>query len=315
MITTGFGLDCKAVSPSQTAVQSVTVTVPCSTSNLGSGFDTLGLALALHNRVTVARRRDTRVRIVSKMPVSDRPAAETLVREAAELFFKHTKTNAMGIDVAAEGNIPIARGLGYSSTLRAGIIAALNELTATQLSRHDIVHLVTQLEGHPDNASPAVLGGFTVSGIVNKRTGFVRFDVEPTLKAVTLVPDFQVRTSAARKLLPKQFSRADAAHALNRSALIVAAFAAKDYEALRGLFDDRFHQPYRLTLVPQLDGVVRAGVEAGAIGGFLSGSGSAIICLVTRNLQEVGAAMKSQLPQSEVKILSPENDGLRVEKA
>jgi homoserine kinase len=220
----------------------------------------------------------------------------------------------MGIDVTAEGNIPIARGLGYSSTLRAGIIAGLNELSATELSRGDIVHLVTQLEGHPDNASPAVLGGFTVSGIMNKQTRCIRFEVDPSLKAVTLVPDFQVRTSAARKLLPKEFSRADAAHALNRSALIVAAFASKKYETLRGVFDDRFHQPCRLQLIPQLDRVVSAGVDAGAIGGFLSGSGSAIICLAARNLEEVGAAMKSQLPESEVKILSPENDGLSVEK-
>jgi homoserine kinase len=313
-MTAAFGLDCKAVRASQTAVQSVTVIVPCSTSNLGSGFDTLGLTLALHNRVTVTRRRDRRVRIVSKMASSDRPAAEALVQEAAELFFKSTDAGQIGLDVAAESNIPIARGLGYSSTLRAGIVAGLNELIATKLSRDDIVHLVTQLEGHPDNASPAVLGGFTVSGIVGKETRCLRFDVDPGLKAVTLVPDFQVRTSAARKLLPKQFSRADTAHALNRSAVIAAAFASKNYESLRGVFDDRFHQPCRLKLVPELDRVVSAGVEAGAVGGFLSGSGSAIICLATRNPQEVGAAMKSQLPDSEVKILSPENDGLRVEK-
>jgi homoserine kinase len=296
-------------------VQSVTVVVPCSTSNLGSGFDTLGLALALHNRVTVTQRRDARIRIVSKMAASDRPAAEALVREAAELFLDHAGVKPVGIDVAAESDIPIARGLGYSSTLRAGIVASLNELTATKLSHHDILHLVTQLEGHPDNASPAVLGGFTVSGIVDKQTRCLRFDLDPRLKAVTLVPNFQVRTSAARKLLPKEFSRADAAHALNRSALIVAAFASKNYETLRGVFDDRFHQPCRLKLVPQLDRVITAGVEAGAIGGFLSGSGSSIICLTTRHAQQVGAAMRSELPDSEVMILTPENCGLRIERA
>jgi len=296
-------------------VQSITAIVPCSTSNLGSGFDTLGLALALHNRVTLTRRRDTRVRVGSKMAASDRPAAEALVREAAELFFEHIGTKAIGLDVSAEGNIPIARGLGYSSTLRAGIIAGLNELTATKLARDQIVHLVTQLEGHPDNASPAVLGGFTVSGIVDRQTRCLRFDVDPGLKAVTLIPDFQVRTSAARKLLPKQFSRADAAHALNRSALIVAAFASKNYESLRGVFDDRFHQPCRLQLIPQLGRVVSAGVHAGAIGGFLSGSGSSIICLTLYDADRVGRTMQSELPSSEIKILSPENDGLLVEKA
>lgn len=308
-----FALDRGVVGRSQRVVQSVTVTVPCSTSNLGSGFDTLGLALGLHNRGTATRRRDTRIRIVSKMAAADRPTAEAMVREAAELFFEHTGTKAIGIDLAMQGEVPVARGLGYSATLRAGIVAGLNQLTAAKLSRQALVHLVTQLEGHPDNASPAVLGGFTVSGIVEKQTRCVRFEVDPSLRAVTLVPNFQVRTSAARKLLPKEFSRADAAHALNRSALIVAAFASKDYEALRGVFDDRFHQPYRFKLVPRLNRVIDAGVEAGAVGGFLSGSGSSIICLTLRNADEVAAAMHGELRDAEVKILNIENEGLQVE--
>ena len=294
-------------------MQSVAATVPCSTSNLGSGFDTLGLALALHTRVTLTRRRHSAIGISSQIEAADKPAAEALVREATDLFFQHVRMKPFGFDVAVKGNVPIARGLGYSSTLRAGIIAGLDHLSAAKLTGETPLHLVTQLEGHPDNASPAVLGGFTVSGIVDKNTRCSRFDVDPTLKAVTLIPNFQVRTSAARKLMPKEFSRADAAHALNRSALIVAAFAAKDYEALSGVFDDRFHQPYRARLVPQLDRVIRAGVTAGAIGGFLSGSGSSIICVTLRNSAKVATAMQSELPDSEVVVLNPENRGLRVE--
>jgi homoserine kinase len=296
-------------------VDSATVTVPCSTSNLGSGFDTLGLALALHNRITITRRRDRHVRIASKIDATDRPAAEALTREAVELFFKQIAAKSFGIDISVEGEVPIGRGLGYSATLRAGIIAGLNHLAGDQLTRDTLLHLVTRLEGHPDNASPAIFGGFTVSGIVGERTRCLHFAVEPTLNAVTLIPKFQVRTSAARKLMPKEFSRADAAHALNRSALIVAGFASKNYEALGGVFDDRFHQPYRLKLVPQLNRVIEAGVNAGAIGGFLSGSGSSIICLTLRNPNEVGSAMQSQLPDSEIKILTPENNGLIVSSA
>jgi homoserine kinase len=294
-------------------MQSVAVTVPCSTSNLGSGFDTLGLALALHNRVTLTRRRDSGIRICSRIGAADKPAAEALVRESADLFFQDVRMKPFGFDVAVKGNVPIARGLGYSSTLRGGIIAGLNQLSAAKLTGKTLLHLVTQLEGHPDNASPAVLGGFTVSGIVDKNTRCLRFDVDPALKAVTLIPNFQVRTSAARKLMPKEFSRADAAHALNRSALIVAAFASKNYAVLSGVFDDRFHQPYRARLVPQLNRVISAGVTAGAIGGFLSGSGSSIICLTLQNTAKVATAMQSELPDSEVVVLNAENKGLRVE--
>jgi homoserine kinase len=292
----------------------VTVTVPCSTSNLGSGFDTLGLALALHNRITVKRVSESGVCVTGFATGEPQVAAiGVLCKEAVEAFFRRTGLSSFGVSIFSSTTIPIARGLGSSATLRAGIAAALNELGSAKLSRDDLVHFVTQLEGHPDNASPAILGGFTASGIVENKTRCLRFDVDPSLKAVTLIPDFHVRTEMARDLMPKEFAKADVAHALNRSALIVAAFASKNYEALRGVFDDRFHQPCRLKLVPQLQRVIDAGVEAGAIGGFLSGSGSSIICLTLRNADQVAAAMRSELRDSEVKILAPENEGLQIE--
>jgi len=293
-------------------MDSVSVTVPCSTSNLGSGFDTLGLALNLHTRVTLTRANGSGIELRSAgSPVPK--GAEELCAKATNTFFEASAIPPFGIAVSVSGDVPVARGLGFSSTVRAGIVAGLNELAATKLSQDELVQLVTKLEGHPDNASPAVLGGFTVSGMVDGKARCLRFDVDPGLKAVTLIPKFHVRTEEARELIPKHFTKADAAHALNRSALIVAAFAAKNYEGLRGIFDDRFHQPHRLKLVPQLDRVIAAGVSAGAIGGFLSGSGSSIICLTLRNSQEVAAAMQAQLPDSEAKVLTPENDGLRVE--
>lgn len=292
-------------------MDSVTVRVPCSTSNLGSGFDTLGLALALHNRVTVHRIEENIVRVLA--PNAD--GATGLGAECAELFFKTTGAAPFGIEISCHGEVPVARGLGFSSTVRAGILAALNEMAKMKLAREHLLHLATQLEGHPDNASPAVLGGFTVSGIVGGQTRCLRFDVDPALKAVTLIPNFPVRTEAARELMPKQYAKADAAHALNRSAFIVAAFAAKQYESLRDAFDDRFHQPHRRKLVPQLDRVIAAGVAAGALGGFLSGSGSSIICLTLQNIDAVATAMRNQLPDSETRILNPENNGLRTERA
>ena len=293
-------------------MDSVSVIVPCSTSNLGSGFDTLGLALKLHTRVTLSRSKGNAVQLeIAGSPLPK--GAEELCAKAAKTFFETSAIPRFGIAVAVSGDVPVARGLGFSSTVRAGIAAGLNELAGAKFSRGDLLQLVTILEGHPDNASPAVLGGFTVSGMVGGEARCLRFDVDPELKAVTLIPKFHVRTEDARELIPKQFTKADTAHALNRSALIVAAFAAKKYEALRGVFDDRFHQPHRLKLVPQLDRVIAAGVSAGAIGGFLSGSGSSIICLTLRNSQEVAAAMQRELPDSDVKVLSPENRGLTVE--
>ncbi len=304
--------DCRGCSATpKRCVDSVTVKVPASTSNLGSGFDTLGLAVELYASVAVTRIRGRGVHVFSEpaLPARDRPAAQSLATEASEAFFRATKLKPVGIEVSCRSGIPIARGLGFSAALRAGIVGGLNELSAKPLAQTDLLDIVTRLEGHPDNASPALLGGFTVSGIVNGATRCLRFDVDSALKIVTLIPKFNVRTSAARRIVPKEFSKADTAHALNRSALIVAAFASRNYDALRGVFDDRFHQPSRRKLVPQLDRVIEAGVAAGAIGGFLSGSGSSIICLTLANAEQVAAAMQSELTESEVKILAPENQG------
>jgi homoserine kinase len=282
-------------------MKSVTVRLPASTSNLGSGFDTLGLAVNLYNKVTLTRApRKTKS-----------PSLPPMVREAAKLFFKRAKSAPICFDITITGNIPIARGLGASGALRAATVAGLDELTSTHLPKQTILEIITDLEGHPDNASPALLGGCTVSGRVGKEVRCLRFRVSSKLKIITLIPNFRVETEDARRLIPQTFSKADTAHSLNRAALIAAAFAAKDYEALRGVFDDRFHQPHRLPLVPQLNAVIRAGEKAGAIGGFLSGSGSAIICLALEHSTEIAAAMQKALPTSEVLILRADNTGLR----
>lgn len=283
-------------------MKSVTVRAPASTSNLGSGFDTLGLAVNLYSEVTLTRER-------AKGAGVELPA---IVEEAADLFFRRAKKARFDFAFAISSNIPIARGLGASGALRAGVVAGLNVLAGTQLKTQRLLELVTELEGHPDNASPALFGGCTVSGRVGAEVRCIRFAVSRKLKLVTLVPTFRIETEQARRLIPQTFSKADTAHALNRAAVIAAAFGAKNYEALRGLFDDRFHQPHRLPLVPQLDAVIRAGEKAGALGGFLSGSGSAIICLALENESRIAKAMQGELPESEMKILSPDNRGLRI---
>lgn len=275
----------------------ITFRVPGSTSNLGSGFDTIGLAVNLYNDVTVAK--------------AARNTAHEIAIEAADHFFQATKQQPFAIEVTSTGTLPHGRGLGASAALRAGVVAALNAITRTKLKQQQLLDLVTELEGHPDNASPALLGGATISGMVGGHVRCLRFEVDVRLKMVTLIPDFRVATEEARRLLPKSYSRADSAHALNRSALIAAALASKDYRSLAGVFDDRFHQPHRAPLIPRLDEIIAAGVRAGAIGGFLSGSGSAVMCLTLTKAKAVARAMRALMPGSEALILSADNEGLR----
>src|SRR5258706_10590865 len=151
-------------------MKSVTVRAPASASNLGSGFDTLGLAVNLYNDITLTE-------------VASKPAQlPPMVSAAAKLFFRRAKTQPVQFEVSITGDIPVARGLGASGALRAGVVAGLNELTGADLSKQALLEIVTDLEGHPDNASPALLGGCTVSGRVGKEVRCIRFAVSPTLK-------------------------------------------------------------------------------------------------------------------------------------
>lgn len=291
--------------------RTASVRVPGTTANLGPGFDTLGLALRLYNRITVTRVSGRGVTITSPIADSARGPATALLSEAATALFRAARRPAFAVEVAIRGDVPLARGLGSSVTARLGCLAALNRLVGEPLDREALFQVVTRLEGHPDNAAPALFGGFTAATMVGKHARAIRFPVSPRARFVTLIPNFEVSTPRARRLVPAQFSKADAVHNLTRVALITAAFASGNLEALRGCFDDRMHQPYREQLIPPLSRVIRAGEKAGAIGGWLSGSGSTIICLTVERSEAVAAAMHRVLPDSTVRILAADPTGLK----
>ena len=289
---------------------SVTIRVPASTSNLGPGFDTLGIALHLHNFIRVTRVPGRGIDIVSPIDEEARRGATAMIAEAAALFFRRSREKPFAFDVSLRGEIPIARGLGSSVTVRLGVMAALNELAGAPFSRENLLEIVSALEHHPDNAAPAVFGGFCVAGMLQQSVRCVHFPLTEKARFVTLIPRFEISTERARQLVPATFSKADTLHNLNRAALLSAAFARGDFESVRGMFEDRVHQPYRKKLIPQLSRVIRAGEKAGALGGWLSGSGSTIICLAFGNTEIIGRAMQRQLPDSDVKILRSDARGM-----
>jgi homoserine kinase len=296
---------------------SVTVRVPATTSNLGPGFDTLGLALKLHNQVAI--RETDHPAIVRVDKAKDSPVAVSVTCQAADAFFQRAKLKPHGAQVEVKGDVPHAAGLGSSVTVRLGLIYALNELNGRPLSDSAMLDLITELEGHPDNAAPAMFGGFVVSALIGGTVRYRRFNVPPSLKFVVCVPEFEVSTDNSRAALPKQVPMRDAVANLNRAALITAVFASGEFSLLRGLFDDALHQPYRKRFVPMLDDVIHAGVEAGALAGWLSGSGPSIMCVTELKEKNVAEAMTSAMSAHQVRcvthVLAPDNDGTRVKRA
>jgi homoserine kinase len=271
-------------------MQKVTVRVPGSTSNLGPGFDCLGVALRLHNSVTIIRgpwRQSSLLRIVS---------------EAADRFFKQARRHAFPFSCSIVEQVPRCRGLGSSATVRLGILLALNRLSRDPLDRITLFRLCAELEGHPDNAAPATLGGFTVVGSAwctdsrkpsgQRGTSTVqRFDVASRLCFVLLVPELEIQTQSARRILPSKISHIAAAKNCANACALTAAFASQNYEKLRGTFTDHLHQPFRSKLIPFLSPVIAAAEKAGALGGFLSGSGSTIAAVTLHKPEKVAMAM------------------------
>lgn len=282
-------------------MKAVTIEVPATTSNLGPGYDCLGVALSIYNRITVAKE-------VGEAPFD-------MAAEAAEAFFGKARQSAFPFSCRIEGEVPMSRGLGSSVTLRLGVLTGLNVLAGEPLSRTDLFEIGASLEGHPDNAAPAQFGGFTVAGGEDRDAAPLRFDVSPDLKFVLLVPDFEVRTADSRRILPEDVNRKSAVASSARACRITAAFAGQRYEALRDAFEDSaFHQPHRLPLVPFLPKVVAAGRAAGALGGFLSGSGSTVACLTLEAPAAVAEAMleASGLAGARTLITQADNQGTRL---
>ena len=280
-------------------MQQVTVRASASTSNLGPGFDCLGVALSLYNQVTVKS--------------GTAGGGNRMVRDAARKFFAVANCKPFDFSCDILGNVPIGRGLGSSVTVRLGVLHALNEIARTNLSRDELFKLCAELEGHPDNAAPASFGGFTIA----RGTDVQHFNVSPRLRFILLIPSFEISTIEARRLLPADILRTNAARNTANVAAIAAAFATRDYKRLRGCFVDYLHQPFRKKLVPFLDRVITGAERAGALGAFLSGSGSAICALALDDSKKIAAAMQraSRLFHTQTVVTRADNRGVRIFKS
>jgi homoserine kinase len=277
-------------------MQKVTIRVPASTSNLGPGFDCLGVALCLYNHVTVSRGRGE-------------PAAK-MIRSAGEGFFERAGHARFPFSCLIAAEIPQSRGLGSSAALRLGVIHGLNELSERPLQRQEIFEICAQLEGHPDNAAPGCYGGFNVVRGEQRQT----FTISARLYFILLIPNFEIPTEQARRLLPARVNRLHAVENCQNACALTAAFASREYEKLRGAFADHLHQPFRKTLIPFLDDVIAAAESAGALGAFLSGSGSTICAITLRSPEKVSRAMLAAANSSHTRtiITAADNRGARL---
>jgi homoserine kinase len=303
----------------------VVVEVPASSANLGAGYDCVGVALALTDRVEVEVRgwSDSEIELSVEGEGQDELPADRQNRfvrglEAALVAARGPLPDGVGWRVAMRNEIPLARGLGSSAAATVAGIVAGDTLAGEPLTVTDKLRLATEIEGHADNAAAAILGGFVVVARSDDGVEAIRFDAPRDLRAVLFIPDLRLPTDEMRRALPMTVPLDDAVANLGAVAMGVAGIASGRTDLLRRLTVDRLHEPYRAVVYPQLPHLISVAREAGALGACLSGAGSAIIAFtdsltgITRLEAAFFAAAADEDLTGRVLVVEPRNIGARV---
>jgi homoserine kinase len=296
--------------------RSIIIQAPASTSNCGPGFDTLSIALSLYNFVRMVEREDATI-----CPVDPaNKGTQAMIEEAALSFAAVAGVEAIGFDYEIWGDVPEARGLGSSSTIRAAIVAGLNHLNGELLDMEAMIRLTTRLDNAPDNACAAFAGGFCIARTEPQTFAYrehVRFNLPEALTFVAVSPDYQVLTDTSRRVLPDSIPFQDVVRSANSLAYLVGVLVSGDFQRLDGAVNDYIHQPYRELLNPFGHESIEAGCHVGAYTGWLSGSGSTVVCVTSSEQSlEVANAMQHVYTANNVKSrayrLMTDNRGLTV---
>ena len=311
-------------------VSSVTVTVPGTTSNLGPGFDCIGAALTLYNQFKFTRLDQSPESLGNATPLITVTGAEqervitdenNLVYQSFIKFYQQLGQTPPPVNIEIELGVPLARGLGSSATAIVGGLLGANQLAGEPLDRMEVMKIAIAMEGHPDNAVPAFLGGCCLAaedGEAMKAWEICDIPWHSTLVPVVAIPDFELSTAEARRVLPSDYSRADAIFNTAHLGLLLRGLETGRGDWLRVALHDRIHQPYRKALIPGYEAVYSAALAAGAYGMVISGAGPTLLALAdAESAPTVATAMvtawKEEGIAAQVRSLSLDTQGARIQ--
>lgn len=266
--------------------------IPATSANLGPGFDCLGLALNLFNTITVEKSTSWEIRLAGKYTENIPVDESNLVWQTMLHLWEKVNYPTPRITLTMENNIPPARGLGSSSAAIVGGLVVANTLAGNPFSQLDLLQMANELEGHPDNVTPALYGGVTLA--VETDAGILPrvLSENSDAKVLVVIPEFLLNTSKSRKVLSSQVPRPDAVFNIAHAGLMIEAFIRKDYALLKEGMRDRLHQNQRAALVPGLPEALSSALNNGAYGAALSGSGPTLLAfLAPEHTQAVAEGM------------------------
>jgi len=270
----------------------IRVKIPATSANLGPGFDCLGLALQLYNTITVETDQPFKISLTGSYSEGIASDENNLVWRTMCHLWKLLDYPTPSVALTLENHIPPARGLGSSSAAIVGGLIVANSLAGSPYTKDQLLQIANDIEGHPDNVTPALYGGVTLS--VATEGGILPrvLTRSPKLRAVVVIPDLLLKTEKARGILPSHVSRNDAVFNISHAGLLIDAFIREEYSFLKEGMRDVLHQNQRAVLIPGLLETIEAALQAGAYGAALSGSGPTLLALTEpESEQHVAKAM------------------------
>lgn len=290
----------------------LSITIPASTSNLGPCFDSLGIALSLKNTVMVSPSESLKITIQGHGQNLPKDSQNLIVR-SYELSCQKLGISPIPMAWHLNNSIPVSRGLGSSaSAIIAGILASFHQ-AKEPISAEKVLKIALELEPHPDNILPSLLGGMVIC--TNEGT-YLRLDPPKDLYFIACIPEFELSTEKARKVLPTLVPIKDAIFNIQRASLLISSLLTRNYELLGKATEDALHQNYRAPLIPGFFKIIKRAFGAGSLGAFLSGAGPTIMALSTSKPDEIGKAMVEAFLEEGISasylILKPSESGAEI---
>ena len=277
--------------------KNLTIKVPASSANIGPGFDCLALALDIWNTITVSSGDNT-VSINGYGKEFLTKNQSNLILKSFHRIFQETGQSPPSVHFECENNIPIGKGLGSSAASVIGGLIAGNQLLNNPFTNNQILSFASDIEGHPENAAAALLGGFQI--VIKSPNTLLTSEVhlKESMKAILFIPEIEMPTAESRKVLKSTISRDDAIFNIGRAALLVNALSLGDLELLSTATEDRLHQPARQKIFLPMSNLFNAAKNSGALAYFLSGAGSTVIAFAQEKEFTIGYEMADAASKS-----------------
>lgn len=281
----------------------IKIKVPATTANVGPGFDAIGIALNIYNILTVEKKSTGQVFVWSTTGLSI-PDEKNMILQACQFVLDKHPDQKIGFSIQMdECNIPISRGLGSSAAAIVAGLYAANYLLDNMYDVKDIINFATELEGHPDNVVPAILGGMIISTVENSEVLYSSVHFPKDIVFNVMIPEFKLSTSIAREVLPSSYTRNECVLNISRVSMLINALVTCDYDKIRPCLKDAIHQPYRLGLIKNSRSIMDQSKQLGALGEFISGAGPTLIALTMKEKKQFTEEMHTYLSTFDEKWL------------